>query len=71
MDPSDDEDSQMSSVEEDDQPDKDTIKMFVGQVPKNWWEPELRKLFGQFGRIYSLNVLRDKETNVSRGQYPL
>ena len=50
------------------QPDPDTIKMFVGQVPKSWDEPKLRGLFEQYGRVHTLNVLRDKVTMMSRGK---
>ncbi|XP_030080383.1 CUGBP Elav-like family member 2 isoform X6 [Drosophila hydei] len=50
-----------------DQPDVDNIKMFVGQIPKTWDEPKLRSLFEQFGRVHTLNVLRDKVTSISRG----
>uniref|UniRef100_A0A1A9VA96 RRM domain-containing protein n=1 Tax=Glossina austeni TaxID=7395 RepID=A0A1A9VA96_GLOAU len=48
------------------EPDPDTIKMFVGQVPKSWDEPKLRALFEQYGRIHTLNILRDKVTMMSR-----
>ncbi|KAH8378071.1 hypothetical protein KR093_008970 [Drosophila rubida] len=50
-----------------DQPDADNIKMFVGQIPKTWDEAKLRRLFEQFGRVHTLNVLRDKVTSISRG----
>lgn len=50
------------------QPDADTIKMFVGQVPKAWDEMKLRTLFEQYGRVHTLNVLRDKVTMMSRGK---
>lgn len=49
-------------------PDADAIKMFVGQIPKDWSETECRELlFSAFGDIHSLRVLRDKETGQSRG----
>lgn len=51
------------------QPDADTIKMFVGQVPKSWDEMKLRGLFEQYGRVHTLNVLRDKVTMMSRGKF--
>lgn len=51
-----------------DQPDADNIKMFVGQIPKTWDEQKLRRLFEQFGRVHTLNVLRDKVTSISRGE---
>lgn len=48
-------------------PDSDAIKMFVGQIPKDWDESECRKLFDEFGDIHALRVLRDKESGLSRG----
>lgn len=48
-------------------PDADAIKMFVGQISKDWDETNCRKLFEEFGEIHTLRVLRDKETNQSRG----
>ncbi|XP_055683632.1 CUGBP Elav-like family member 1 isoform X4 [Lutzomyia longipalpis] len=49
------------------QPDPDYIKMFVGQVPKTMDENQLREMFEEFGRVHSINVLRDKVTGVSKG----
>ena len=50
------------------EPDSDTIKMFVGQVPRSMDEDDLRKMFEEFGRVYSINVLRDKVTGASKGK---
>lgn len=50
------------------QPDADYIKMFVGQVPKSMDEDQLRKMFEEYGRVHSINVLRDKVTGVSKGK---
>lgn len=50
-----------------DQPDPDSIKMFVGQIPKNWDETQLHQLFEKYGRIFQLNILRDKGMNTSKG----
>lgn len=64
------------------EPDADTIKMFVGQVsyspekpetagifqiPRHWGDAECRTLFEEFGPVHQLNVLRDKATNASKG----
>ncbi|XP_075423564.1 CUGBP Elav-like family member 1 isoform X12 [Ascaphus truei] len=46
-----------------DQPDLDSIKMFVGQVPRSWSEKELRELFQQYGAVYEINILRDRSQN--------
>lgn len=50
------------------QPDPDFIKMFVGQVPKSMDEEQLRDMFEEYGRVHSINVLRDKVTGVSKGE---
>ena len=50
------------------QPDTDTIKMFVGQVPRTMDENELRGMFEEFGPVYQINVLRDKITGQSKGK---
>ncbi len=48
-------------------PDPDAIKMFVGQIPRNMGEHELKKMFEEYGPVYQLNVLRDKQTGESKG----
>lgn len=50
-----------------DQPDADYIKMFVGQVPRSMDEVQLREMFEEFGRVHTINVLRDKSTGLSKG----
>merc|ERR550519_1000839 len=52
---------------EDELPDDDAIKMFVGQVPRSMDEDALKTFFEEFGPVYQLNVLRDKSNGVSRG----
>lgn len=49
------------------EPEPDAIKMFVGQIPRDWTEAECKKLFEEYGDIYSVNVLRDKTSGLSRG----
>lgn len=51
-------------------PDPDSIKMFVGQIPKHMNETDLRELFEKYGRVYQINVLRDKATKQSKGTWP-
>ena len=60
-------DSGISAVKHDDQPDPDAIKMFIGQIPKTWGEVEVRKLLEVYGPIYQLNILRDKGSVISKG----
>lgn len=53
-----------------DQPDPDAIKMFVGQIPRSMDEEKLRLMFEEFGKVHQINVLRDKVTSQSKGEYP-
>ncbi|KAK0084892.1 hypothetical protein PV326_006111, partial [Microctonus aethiopoides] len=48
-------------------PDPDTIKMFVGQVPHDMEENDLRVIFEEFGRVHQINVLRNKYTGTHQG----
>ncbi|KAG1674989.1 CUGBP Elav-like family member 1 [Nymphon striatum] len=48
------------------QPDPDSIKMFVGQIPRSNDENDLRKMFEEFGEVYQINVLRDKVSGQSK-----
>lgn len=57
-----------NSPEQQELPDPDNIKMFVGQVPRSMDENDLRKMFEEYGRVYSINVLRDKTTGASKGE---
>lgn len=50
------------------QPDPDYIKMFVGQVPKSMDEDQLKEMFEEYGRVHSINVLRDKVNGISKGK---
>lgn len=49
------------------EPDSDAIKMFVGQIPRNMTEIELKNMFEDYGSVYQLNVLRDKQSGESKG----
>lgn len=49
------------------EPDCDSLKMFVGQIPRDWKEADCRTLLEQFGDIYAINLLRDKKTSKSKG----
>ena len=47
----------------------DTIKLFVGQVPKTFEEKDLRPYLEQYGPIQELSILRDKITKIHKGIY--
>ena len=42
-------------------------KLFVGNLPYEIGETELRELFGQAGSVESVNVMRDQMTGRARG----
>ena len=43
------------------------MKMFVGQIPRDWYEDDCRQLLEPYGEIYAINILKDKETKKSKG----
>ncbi|KAK4779813.1 hypothetical protein SAY87_015919 [Trapa incisa] len=46
---------------------EDSVKLFVGQVPKHMDEAELLALFQEFAIVDEVNVIRDKATRAPRG----
>ncbi|KAG2619677.1 hypothetical protein PVAP13_3NG125900 [Panicum virgatum] len=46
---------------------RESVKLFVGQVPKQMSEPELAAMFGRVALVDEVTVIRDRATKVSRG----
>jgi len=46
----------------------DTVKLFVGQLPKQLSEQQLASVFSEAGTVYEINIIKDKLTKQSRGQ---
>ncbi|XP_034691690.1 RNA-binding protein BRN1 isoform X2 [Vitis riparia] len=46
---------------------EDSVKLFVGQVPKNMTEAQLLAMFKEFALVDEVNIIKDKATRASRG----
>ncbi|CAD2095913.1 CUGBP Elav-like family member 1, putative [Plasmodium vinckei lentum] len=43
-----------------------SIKLFIGRVPKNYEEEQLRPIFEEFGIVNEVVIIRDKITNIHK-----
>lgn len=43
------------------------MNLYIGNIPYSISEAELTQLFANFGEVTSLNVVKDKVTNRSKG----
>lgn len=46
---------------------EESVKLFVGQVPKHMTEPELLAMFREVAAVDEVTVIKDKATRASRG----
>lgn len=44
-----------------------TIKLYVGNLPMQMTEPELRELFSEAGNVSSAKIINDRQTGQPRG----
>ncbi|KAH6813996.1 RNA-binding protein-defense related 1 [Perilla frutescens var. hirtella] len=45
----------------------ESVKLFVGQVPKHMTESQLLAMFKEFALVDEVNIIKDKTTRASRG----
>lgn len=50
------------------EPDADSIKLFVGQIPKEISKEELTSIFEAFGPIYQIVKVKDRNTQEYKGK---
>lgn len=48
---------------------EESVKLFVGQVPKNMTEVQLLTMFSEFALVDEVNIIKDKTTRASRGSF--
>lgn len=48
---------------------EESVKLFVGQVPKQMTDEQLLEMFKEFAVIDEVNIIKDKTTRASRGSH--
>jgi CUG-BP- and ETR3-like factor len=59
----------MAETKEESKSNEESVKLFVGQVPKHMTEDELLTLFKEFAIVDEVNIIKDKATRASRGSF--
>ena len=49
-------------------PDPDSVKMFIGQIPRTMEEDELKKMMEEYGPVYQCGIIRDRSSGQHRGK---
>lgn len=49
--------------------EEESVKVFVGQIPKHMSESQLLTLFQEFAVVDEVNIIKDKITRASRGLF--
>ncbi|XP_019419425.1 PREDICTED: RNA-binding protein BRN1-like isoform X2 [Lupinus angustifolius] len=57
----------MAEMKEESKSNEESVKLFVGQVPKHMTEDELVTMFKEFALVEEVNIIKDKATRASRG----
>ncbi|KAI5425134.1 RNA-binding protein BRN1 isoform X1 [Lathyrus oleraceus] len=57
----------MAETKEESKSNEESVKLFVGQVPKHMTEDELLTMFKEFALVEEVNIIKDKATRASRG----
>lgn len=57
----------MAEGKEERKSSEESVKLFVGQVPKHMTEAELLAMFKEFALVDEVNIIKDKITRSSRG----